>query len=165
MSQAKIKAAFKAMPHVNQVWVSRDGHYHLTDTKGCRVVTRKDAEEFPDEEEKSEPKPEDQNERVERERMIEFLQAQNKELADKCNSANERNEKSMMEYKELEDNNKTLQESMAESEKEIVELKAANDELSKEISAQKEQNKNLSEQNEALAKEVDALKNKKDAES
>lgn len=40
----KIKEAFIAMPHVEEVWVTPDGNYHLHDANGGRNVKRGDVD-------------------------------------------------------------------------------------------------------------------------
>ena len=35
-----MKAVFEALPHVNEIWVTDDGHFHLHSANGGRLVTR-----------------------------------------------------------------------------------------------------------------------------
>lgn len=35
-----MKAVFEALPHVNEIWVTDDGHFHLHSQNGGKLVTR-----------------------------------------------------------------------------------------------------------------------------
>ena len=39
---ATAKEVFEILPHVNEVWITKDGHHHLDDTKGGEKISRKD---------------------------------------------------------------------------------------------------------------------------
>jgi hypothetical protein len=38
----RVKSAFLAMPHVDEVWVTKDGHYHLHPDNGGKIAKRED---------------------------------------------------------------------------------------------------------------------------
>jgi hypothetical protein len=35
-----MKAVFEALPHINEVWVTEDGNFHLHSSNGGKLVTR-----------------------------------------------------------------------------------------------------------------------------
>lgn len=35
-----MKAVFEALPHVSEIWVTDDGHFHLHSANGGKLVTR-----------------------------------------------------------------------------------------------------------------------------
>jgi hypothetical protein len=38
------KAIFKSLPHINKIWVTKDGHFHLHPHNGGDEVKREDVE-------------------------------------------------------------------------------------------------------------------------
>jgi hypothetical protein len=41
----KIKSAFKALPEVNKIWKTKDGHFHLHPHNGGQEIAREDVED------------------------------------------------------------------------------------------------------------------------
>jgi hypothetical protein len=41
---ATAKEVFDALPHVHEVWITEDGHHHLSNQKGGEKFDRADAE-------------------------------------------------------------------------------------------------------------------------
>lgn len=135
-----LKAAFKALPHIQQVWMDEKGGFHLEEKKGCDVVTRAEAEEMED----CEPEVAITDEaQLEQKKIMEMLQSQNEQLRNESIANKERADKALQqladkdaEIKTLNDEKetavKTIQESLEAAEKDITELKAENETLKAE---------------------------------
>lgn len=39
------KEVFNALPHINKIWVQKNGEFHLDDTKGGELVEREDLDD------------------------------------------------------------------------------------------------------------------------
>ncbi len=91
----KVKSAFKVYPKVQEVWVDEKGDFYLNEKKGCRKVTREEAEAAPDEpEEEVQGLSSDHDEElIKAKQIIELLERQNKDLNDQNIKLRENTEK------------------------------------------------------------------------
>jgi diadenosine tetraphosphate (Ap4A) HIT family hydrolase len=56
MKAKKASQVFKVHPHVNNVWITEDGHFHLHPYKGGDQFNRETVDELSEDEEKKESK-------------------------------------------------------------------------------------------------------------